>query len=202
MDLYHIEENLINILNLLDEQGGEFTPEQEQELITCQEDFAEKIEDYYHVLTKITNDVAECKNEENRIKELRKSRENKVEKLKSILLDAVRRFGNQQKNGVISFDGSTFRLSTRNSEAVNIDEERIKTLIQYIKSYLEDIPTEVIEDDTQELPVEGMLGYINNLYKAEYDDNGGNPILFKEYTINDLKSLNLRITIDFNLMIY
>lgn len=97
MNLYQIEQRLVNILTQLEDQDGIFTDEQLEELQLCKEDFANKIGDYHHVLQNINSDISSCKEEETRIKALRQSKERIGETIKKIMLTAVRSFGTEQK---------------------------------------------------------------------------------------------------------
>lgn len=129
MNLYQITQELTEIVTTIEEQGGEFTDEQIQQLICSQENFKEKVLDYYHVVSNLSNDVNECKCEEKRLKDLRNSREKIVDKLKGVILNAIILYGDLQRNGVYSLNYPTVRLSTRNSTSVEVDEERAKDFI-------------------------------------------------------------------------
>ena len=143
MNLYQIQQELTEIVQTIEEQGGEFTDEQLQQLICSKESFKDKVLDYYHVISNYNNDIDICKSEEGRIKELRKSREKIVDKLKGIIVDAIVNFGDINKNGVNYIEYPTLKLSTRNSSSVEVDEKRADEFkIKFLQAIANELKTE------------------------------------------------------------
>lgn len=192
MNLYEIQQNLLDIFQELDAQDGVFTEEQLKELEVAQGNFKEKLEDYYKLLNKFKSDVNACKDEEDRIKALRKSKENAVNRIKNIMTNAVIQFGDVSKSGTRYIDLSTIKLSTRLSSSCEIDEVRVQRIY--------DIAIELLREmgEYNEISADGFLSSLNALYKATYcDDNDDNN--FKEITSSDLSLINVSLKGGFNL---
>lgn len=199
MNLYQIEQDLLEIMNTLEEQGGEFTEEQLQQLNCTQEDFKNKLEGYYKYIKNIQSDVTQCKDEEKRIKQLRQVKENTVERLKNIMLQAVTTFGTQQKNGVLAIEYPTFKLSTRKSITTEINEERVQTFIRLIRNYIEELGANCLLGNPSEIDIEAMLATINVIYKAEFEDHRGSDFDidkegFVPFTMDDFNLLEVDVT--------
>lgn len=199
MNLYQIEQDLLELFNTLEEQGGEFTEEQLQQLQCTQEDFKNKLEGYYKYIKNIQSDIAQCKDEEKRIKLLRQTRENTVERLKSVMLQAVTTFGNQQKNGVMAIEYPTFKLSTRKSVTTEVNEQRVEDFIRLIRDYITEMGVMCQLDDPANISIEGMLGAINAIYKAEFEKHSGSDfdldkVGFVPFTIEDFNLVEIEVS--------
>lgn len=161
--LYNIEQELLDVIATLEDNGGEFTPELEERLIIGQDNLREKLTSYVAVINKMTAQIDACKCEEKRVSSLRKSRENTLDRIKESVLNAVRLFGDATKNGNYVIDLDTCRLSTRSSSSVNIDEERVDDYIKCIIRFI----SENDVNNCNELEYTGieMLNAINSIYK-------------------------------------
>ena len=162
--LYNIEQELLDVIATLEDNGGEFTPELEERLIIGQDNLREKLTSYVAVINKMTAQIDACKCEEKRISSLRKSRENTLDRVKESVLNAVRLFGDATKNGNYVIDLDTCRLSTRSSSSVNIDEERVDDYIKCIIRFI----SENDANNCNEVEYTGidMINYINTIYKS------------------------------------
>ena len=81
-NIWKIDEKLQSLIEEIEENGGEFTEEQEQELALTQEEFNNKVDSYCAIIDKYQSYADTCKNEKKRINEIQKVRENIITKLK------------------------------------------------------------------------------------------------------------------------
>lgn len=193
MNLYEIEQDLLQQMAVLEEQDGEFTEEQLRQLECTQEDFKSKLEGYYHYLQTIKNDVDQCKLESKRITDIRKVKENKIERIESLMLDAVIKFGNLQKNGVSSIEYPTFKLSTRKSTVIELNESRSKDLIYYLRKYFEEADVSGVLTFENTFSAEGIIASINANYTADKQFDGFDVHEIVPFTIDDLLMLEVNI---------
>ena len=186
--LYNIEQELLDVIATLEDNGGELTPELEERLIIGQDNLREKLTSYVAVINEMTAKIDACKCEEKRISLLRKSRENTLDRVKESVLNAVRLFGDATKNGNYVIDLDTCRLSTRSSSSVNIDEERVDDYIKCITIFI----SENDANNCNELEYTGidMLNYINMIYNRMCVEKG---IDYVPFTATDL--YNIPITV-------
>lgn len=129
VSLFTIQNELLSIFQELEENGGELTTELEEALSIHQGDLAVKLSGYRSYHACIEHDIALCEKEEARIRDIRKSKERVLERLKGAMLQAVLLFGNDTKTGgkVLELygEGSIAKLSTRKSEQVKILDEAV-----------------------------------------------------------------------------
>lgn len=144
--LYDISIKLQTIIDNIEENGGEVTEEQMQELVITEDNFKEKLDEYRKAYSYISDRVAACKNEETRIKALRKSRENAATRIKNSMLDAVLQFGSVTKSGTKCVELDTCKLSTRKSSSIIVD----KNLIQILKDISISILNTLYDNDALE----------------------------------------------------
>ena len=117
MTLYHITSEQLRINELLEESGGELTPEIEEALIINEENFIAKSEGYIETIAKYKA-LAEAADV--RIKEMqriKKTSENIEKRLKERLLQAM------VVMDVDKMEIGLRKLSIRNTTAVNITDE-------------------------------------------------------------------------------
>ena len=187
--LYNIEQELLDVIATLEDNGGEFTPELEERLIIGQDNLREKLTSYVAVINKMTAQIDACKCEEKRVSSLRKSRENTLDRVKESVLNAVRLFGDATKNGNYVIDLDTCRLSTRSSSSVNIDEERVDDYIKCIIRFISE--NDVNNCNEVEYTGIDMINYINMIYKSICVEKG---IDYVPFTITDLYNISINVS--------
>lgn len=186
--LYNIEQELLDVISTLEDNGGELTPELEERLIIGQDNLREKLTSYVAVINEMTAKIDACKCEEKRISSLRKSRENTLDRIKESVLNAVRLFGDATKNGNYVIDLDTCRLSTRASSSVNIDEERVDDYIKCITIFISE--NDANNCNELEYTANEMLDGINSIYKKICIEKDIDCVPF---TIDDLCSISLTV---------
>lgn len=191
--LYSIQEDILRLFDDIEEAGGEITDEQCEQLAIKEEELKDKLTNYHKALQSWTSDIANCKDEEKRIKAVRQKYENRISRLKENMLTAVQMFGSEGKtNRYIELP--TVRLSTRSSKAVEVNTERINILIFAFSQLINDLVKDGILYTGEDIDLQGIVDVINANVIAEHGDD------FKPFTIDDLTNLNLNIS--FNMSIY
>lgn len=122
-NIYQISKELLSIFDELEENGGELTPELEKQLNITQEEFRDKIKSYSNVVKMLENDIIDIKAEKARLNDLQKSKEKTIERLKKIMIDAVELFGDTTKSGSKYLDYGTGKVSIRNTQVVEVEED-------------------------------------------------------------------------------
>lgn len=139
-NLYFIEQELLDIFDILEENGGELTPELEERLSIAQEDFKDKIENYTHVISKYNADINFIKAEQKRLKELADAKAKVVEKLSKIMIEAIDKFGDEKPKSKAKFvDFGTGVVSIRNSKAVQVNEETLDKVDKALEIMLKNL---------------------------------------------------------------
>lgn len=121
--LYELTAAQSAIEDALYENGGELTPELEEQLAETREALPAKIDGYNHILARLAGMEAAADAEIKRLQALKKTAQNAQKSLKGHLLNAMQTFG------IEKIEGSTCKVFRRLSpEAVNItDETRVFT---------------------------------------------------------------------------
>ena len=122
-NIYQIKQELLSIFDELEENGGELTPELKEQLNITQEEFRDKIKSYSNAVKMLENDIIGIKAEKARLNDLQKSKEKTIERLKKIMIDAVELFGDTTKSGSKYLDYGTGKVSIRNTQVVEVEED-------------------------------------------------------------------------------
>lgn len=122
-NIYQISQELLSIFDEIEENGGELTPELEEQLNITEESFKCKVKNYTDVIKTLQNDIVNIKSEKARLNDLQKSKEKTIDRLKSILVDAIDKFGTTSKTGSKFIDYGTGKVSIRNTQIVEVEED-------------------------------------------------------------------------------
>jgi hypothetical protein len=126
MNLYEIRNEYLELLSFLEENEGELTPELEELMLINKETFKEKSLNYIKIINKLKSDLSYAEEEISRIQSYINKKNTSINRLETTLLDALKLYGDKDpKKNIYRFEVGTFRLSTRQSESVNIDIDRI-----------------------------------------------------------------------------
>jgi len=128
-NIYNLKLELLDIFNELEENGGELTPELEEQLTITQNEFTDKIRDYSKVIQALKNDITAIDAETNRLKVLKDSKKKIIERLTKILIEAIELFGDESKSGSKFVDYGDGKVSIRKSKTVELDEDNIKGIV-------------------------------------------------------------------------
>lgn len=188
--LYSIEQNIKTILTDIEDNDGEITDEQYNKLVIHEENLKQKLNSYLKAIQVWKGDAESCKAEKKRINEVQKKYENRVERLKGYMLKAVQEFGTEGKNNKY-IELTNARLFTKSTKSVEINEARIKVLIETFESFIH----ELVFNDTlacgKDVDIEGILASINANVLAEHPN-------YEPYTIHDFCNINLEVRVKTN----
>ena len=129
MNIWQIQQELLDIFNELEENGGELTPELEDKLNITQSEFKNKIENYLYVIKKTESDINACDAEAKRLTALKKSKQNTIDRIKSIMAKAIEQFGNENKSGNRFIDLGTAKITVRKSDKVIVNDDFAEHLV-------------------------------------------------------------------------
>ena len=115
--LYQISEDQRALMAMLEETGGELTPELDEALAITEQNFVSKAENYGKAILHYKQLVAAAKAETDRIKAIQKTCENAIARMEERLRDAMILFDKPK------VEMATLKLSLRKSERVVIDDE-------------------------------------------------------------------------------
>ena len=117
LTLYAISEQQREIESLLQETGGEITPEIEALLAVNEGNFVEKSRDYGYAILRYKAMINAVKAEKERLDGIKKYAENAVARMEERLVEAMLLFGKPK----VELD--TMKLSLRKSDRVVVDDE-------------------------------------------------------------------------------
>lgn len=188
--LYQISEELLAIFANIEENEGEVTEEELQSLEIKQEELNEKLASYKKAIRVWNADIDACKAEEKRLKDARTVKENRIEKLKSRMLNAVLTFGYEGKPNAKGRTNHYYelpdgRMYTRTNEGVELDENRLtilKNLIPVVCS--ESYRLDIVGNP---LCLKEILDLVNEQLHIYYE---GVP----DFTITDLNNVRFDYT--------
>lgn len=190
--LYQIEQDMLSIYDKIEQQGGEILPEDEQALMITREDFKDKLSGYNDYMNELSHNIDACKQEEARVKALRKSYEGRLDTSKKVVLNAVRQFGVQTKTGGWAIEFPTFKFSTRRNESIVGDEKRLNYLYNELKRLLRELYTNGMLTPNIDWDLQGLCDIINANIKAEMDNNGDLDY-YIPFTTVDLQLIDIEV---------
>ena len=190
-NIYQIKQELLSIFDELEENGGELTPELEEQLNISQEEFRDKIKSYSNVIKMLENDIANIKEEKARLSDLQKSKEKSIERLKKIMIESIELFGDTTKSGSKFIDFGTGKVSVRQTQAVEIEEDSVdrfaNRLMTCLKWYADNNQLEFGIVDTKDI-----IDYINTKSPTEEEDY----VDIDKLDIKDIDRLTASIDLD------
>lgn len=193
--IFDIQQDLTSIFEELEENGGELTEELYEKLNISQEEFKSKVEAYINVIKSAKNDIELCKQENKRLRERQKVKENLIDRLSKIIISAVEQFGDTTKTGTKFLDYGTGRISIKNTESVElnllnaqIENDAIGTLKYMFENRMLEGYNSV---DCKEI--------INQIIiESTSEDNSKYPINENELTVDDICALDAKLSFTVN----
>lgn len=190
-NIYQIKQELLSIFDELEENGGELTPELEEQLNISQEEFRDKIKSYSNVIKMLENDIIDIKEEKARLSDLQKSKEKSIERLKEIMVESIELFGDTTKSGSKFVDFGTGKVSVRQTQAIEVEEDSIdrfaNRLMTCLKWYSDNNQLEFGIIDTKDI-----IDYINTKSPTEEE----NYVDVDKLDIKDIDRLTASIDFD------
>ena len=117
MTLYHISDEQRRLNAMLEENGGEITPEIEEALAVNETNFVQKAESYGYAILHYKAIVAAVKAEKDRLDAIKKTAENAIARMEERIVAAMQQFDRPK------VEADTLKLSLRRSERVVVDDE-------------------------------------------------------------------------------
>lgn len=117
LTLYHIDEEQRRINAMLEETGGEITPEIEELMVVNEQNFVTKAENYGYAILHYKAIVAAVKAEKDRLDAIKKTAENAVARMEERIVAAMQTFDKPK------VEAATLKLFLRRSERVVVDDE-------------------------------------------------------------------------------
>lgn len=136
MNIFEIEESLMELYTQIEENDGEITDEIAEQLEITQENFKDKIKGYVDVIKEINGSLESIKCEQNRLKSLENAKKRTKDNLTAIVARAITMFGDTTKSGGKFIDFGTGKVSVRNSIVTNINETKQDFIEQAITHHL------------------------------------------------------------------
>lgn len=169
-NIFNISQDILNVYQELEENGGELTEELEAKLSVSEADFKSKVKSYTDVIKSVNADVKLIDEEIDRLKKIKESKNKAIARLEKVIIWAVDMFGEQTKSGGKYIDYTTGKVSIRNTEKVEVDDEFAEDAVNQFMQQIRDmaftkeindndikdivtIPDEVIDGVTAKLQV-------------------------------------------------
>lgn len=188
-NIFQIKQEFLAIFDELEENGGELTPELEEQLNITQDSFKEKVKDYINGIKTLQNDIVDIKAEKARLNDLQKSKEKTIDRLKEIIVDAIELFGDTTKSGSKFLDYGTGKVTIRTTEAVETSEEAIN---RFANRYITGLRwyRELNQLDNHIVSAEELLNFANTKSPNEEDE------VVIPFALDDLQYIKTSINAD------
>lgn len=191
MNVFQLATELQDIINELEENGGEITPEIEEQLDIHQEAVNRKVESYTQVIHQLEADIELIKSEDKRLADLMKRKEKTIEAVKKLILYAINMFGETNKSGTKYIDFGTGKVSTRKSESLDVDIDAYNKIAEEIKKV---ICWNGFANTVESIDL-SMPTLINNMATETFDEDTGNIEPGIDITTDDLYGATANLVI-------
>lgn len=128
-NIYDIADDYIAVIAEIENNDGEITEDLEKKLQIAEDELEEKLRAYRSVIKQNESFVDYNKDEIKRLRDRNKSFDNTKERLCKYIIPALHMFGNQTANGNFSVKYPDFSVSTRLSESVSLNPDKVQTLL-------------------------------------------------------------------------
>ena len=135
-NLFRINEDIFRLYQQIDDNGGELTPELEEQLTITENDRESKCEGYVSVIRMFKSKSQLIKDEAKRLLDAARTYDKSVERLEDNLLSSVVQLGNIKTNFV--------SISTRRNRSVEISDD-VEIPLQYQRVKIEANKTAIKE---------------------------------------------------------
>lgn len=189
-NIFNIKQELFAIFDEIEENGGELTPELEEQLNIAQDEFRDKIKSYSDVVKILENDILNIKTEKVRLNDLQKSKEKTIERLKKIMIDAVKLFGDTTKSGSKYLDYGTGKVSIRNTQVVEVEEDVTE---RFVNRALTCLRWYQQNNQLDTITASDVLDYCNS--KSPYEEDEEITVLSEEDIAQIKADINLDIPV-------
>ena len=185
--LYQISEDILRIFNDVESNEGEITDEQYDALCIKQEELKTKLDAYVKAIKSWEADEKALKDEKKRFNDRQNVFKNRIERLKAAALQAVLTFGERGKSNMF-IELPNFRLFSRSSQSVEIDENRVRIFMEEFERYIRELVDADILYAGKDVDLQGILDCINvNVHATHGED-------FEPFTLNDLIALKINVS--------
>lgn len=183
--LYQISKDILDIFVEIENQE-EVTDNQYELLCIKEEELKSKLDSYVKAIKTFEADEKALKDEKKRFNDRQTILKNRIDRLKKAALNAVLEFGQQGKSNMY-IELPTFRLSSRTTSSVEIDENRINIFIEEFERYVRELVDAGILYAGKDVDLQGILDCINANVRANYGED------FEPFTINDLIAIKINV---------
>lgn len=163
-NLFSISNELRNIIEDIEVQGGEVTDEQLQQFEVKEQEMKDKLDNYRKAILVLKYQEEMCSNEIKRLQAAKKTKGNIVDKLNNSILNAVLEFGDYGKSGNKTYSTDTFKFYTVNRKGLKVDEHRLQILAECFKNwatYLNDNDCLINDYDDFDFNPDNVINWIN-----------------------------------------
>ena len=191
--LYAITNDINEIYEKIEDAGGEITPEVEDELAIKQDEFLEKAEGYANFIKSKKSYILECKEEENRIKNIRKVTENIIERVSSSLAKAIDTFGDVNSSGNHFVETKFMKITSTQSRSVEIDTAILDAIVSGIIDFTSAMMRQDKMDDLFNDPDEYLMkatDHVNDNIESKF----GRRVSYEDIALIPVSvTLNIRL---------
>jgi len=128
-NIYDIADDYIAVIAEIENNEGELTEDMEKRLQIAEDELEEKLRAYRSVIKQNESFVDYNRDEIKRLRDRNKSFDNTKERLCKYIIPALHMFGKQTASGNFSVKYPDFSVSTRLSESVSINPDKVQTLL-------------------------------------------------------------------------
>jgi hypothetical protein len=121
MNIFNLTEEYLKLMRDIEDAEGELTPELAEALEINQKNVESKLKAYRYMILMLKGHLTVIEDEVNRLRNLAKSKESTIDRLRDTMLQAVLLFGEDGKSGNKKLDFIDFKLWTTNRQSAKVE---------------------------------------------------------------------------------
>lgn len=168
--LFAISNELRNIIEDIEVQGGEITDEQAERLEVREQEMKDKLDNYRKAILVLKYQEQMCSDEIKRLQAAKKAKTNVINKLSGSVLNAVIEFGEDSKSGNKTYSTDTYKFYTVNRKGIELDEHRLQILCECFKDWATELNNNdclVSDFDGYDFNADNVIVWINKHARAK-----------------------------------
>lgn len=196
MNIFELKNDLLQVFDELEENGGELTPELESMLKFTQNEATSKVKEYAEVITLIKGDIALIDQEVKRLRDLKSRKTKAIENISNLIITAIEYFGETDKKGKKYIDYGTGKVTTRKSSSFIQNTDNTDGIVATLFHYLEWLRENNQLDFATDVDIDSYKEALANYKMREGEELINYPITLQKGDLENIEaSINFKLPV-------
>lgn len=177
--IFNISKDILDVFAELEENGGELTEELSDKLSVSKDNLKDKLKQYADIIKYTEGEIDVINKEIIRLMSVRQSKQKAIDRMKNVMIWAIDSFGEENKSGNKYIDYGTGKVSIRNSEKVEINDDVVNNVVENTINYFNNLRYTKKLNKIAEIDVKDCINAISSITNE-------NPVTINEDEFNNI----------------